>query len=245
MPNNIEFERLNWMQVEQRLIKDKRVVIPVGSTEQHAYLSLLTDTIIVDHVTRQACSNANVLLAPVMPFGCSAFATNYPGTISLRTVTLCQVVEDIIDCFYRQGFRRLIFVTGHGGNEVITGVLSESQLDRPQLVNYYYDAWAGMKESVDRIEKKLGLPESKHAAWHEDTPLTRVAEVPDKIKSFPQSSDFPSFPLNPRTAAFFLKNGVESGKIKAQHETTEKLVNQCIEAMIEFLINIPKESPEH
>ncbi|MGH2971175.1 MAG: creatininase family protein, partial [Gaiellaceae bacterium] len=36
---------LNWMQLEAHLEQDDRIVLPLGSTEQHAYLSLATDAI--------------------------------------------------------------------------------------------------------------------------------------------------------------------------------------------------------
>ena len=40
----MRFEDLNWMDVEEYLEQDDRLMIVVGATEQHAYLSLLTDT---------------------------------------------------------------------------------------------------------------------------------------------------------------------------------------------------------
>ncbi len=36
----------NWMQVAAHLAGDDRVVLPLGSTEQHAYLFLGTDSIL-------------------------------------------------------------------------------------------------------------------------------------------------------------------------------------------------------
>jgi creatinine amidohydrolase len=30
---------MNWMQVDERVKRDDRCVLPIGSTEQHAYLS--------------------------------------------------------------------------------------------------------------------------------------------------------------------------------------------------------------
>ena len=39
---------LNWMQLEAYLREDDRIVLPVGSTEQHAYLSLETDNILAE-----------------------------------------------------------------------------------------------------------------------------------------------------------------------------------------------------
>lgn len=242
--DKIEFAHLTWIEVEHRLKSDKRVVIPLGATEEHAHLSLLTDTLFVEKVTREACQRTGVLLAPVMPFGCSAFAINYPGTISMCTKTMCCVVEDIVDCLYRQGFRRLIFVTGHGGNEVITGILSEVQLDRPQLVIYYKDAWMGMNDSIQELEKKYDLPKSEHAAWHEDLPFTHIGEVPDLVKSPPETSDFPIFPLNPRTARKYLAEGVVSGKFTLQHEITQKLFEDCIDTLTTFILSVPRDLPK-
>jgi hypothetical protein len=42
---------LNWMQVEKYLQKDDRAVLPLGSAEQHAYLSLLVDSILSERVS--------------------------------------------------------------------------------------------------------------------------------------------------------------------------------------------------
>lgn len=231
------------MDVEERLKGDTRVVIPLGATEEHAHLSLLTDTLFVERVTREACEKAGVLVTPVMPFGCSAFSINFPGSISMRTETMCRVIEDIIDCLYRQGFRRLMFVTGHGGNEVITGVLSEAALDRLHLSIYYVDAWRGMKESVQRIERECNLPSTEHGAWHEDFPFTRVSAIPDRVKPPPASSDFPIFPLNPRIAKEHLGEGVVAGKMTIGHELTICLFQQCVDWLTEYLLKMPKEAP--
>ncbi len=45
---------MNWMQVEEHLQRDDRVVLPLGSTEQHAYLSLATDSILAERVAVEA-----------------------------------------------------------------------------------------------------------------------------------------------------------------------------------------------
>ena len=45
---------LNWMQLEAYLERDDRIVLPLGSTEQHAYLSLATDNILAERVSVEA-----------------------------------------------------------------------------------------------------------------------------------------------------------------------------------------------
>jgi len=47
------FDR-NWMQIEKYLETDDRIVLPVGSTEQHGYLSLGTDAILAERARKAA-----------------------------------------------------------------------------------------------------------------------------------------------------------------------------------------------
>ena len=54
----------NWMMLEEHLATDDRIVLPVGSTEQHGYLSVGTDAILAERVAVEA---AEPLGIPVLP----------------------------------------------------------------------------------------------------------------------------------------------------------------------------------
>ena len=56
----------NWMQVERYLERDDRIVLPLGSTEQHAQLSLGTDAILAERVSLEAAEPLEVLVAPAI-----------------------------------------------------------------------------------------------------------------------------------------------------------------------------------
>src|SRR5262245_45023220 len=84
----LRISQLNWMQVEEYLAHDDRVVLPVGSTEQHAYLSLATDSILAERVAVEAAEPLGVLVLPAMPFGVAPGFAAFPGTVSLSTDTL-------------------------------------------------------------------------------------------------------------------------------------------------------------
>ena len=58
---------MNWMQVENYLRADDRAVLPLGSTEQHAYLSLSTDSILSERVSIEAAEPLGIPVFPVMP----------------------------------------------------------------------------------------------------------------------------------------------------------------------------------
>ena len=64
---------LNWMQLEAYLRGDDRIVLPVGSTEQHAYLSLETDNILAERASVEAAEPLGVPVLPVVPYGVNGF----------------------------------------------------------------------------------------------------------------------------------------------------------------------------
>ena len=60
---------LNWMQLEDYLERDDRIVLPLGSTEQHAYLSLETDNELAERVAVEAAEPLGVVVLPVLAYG--------------------------------------------------------------------------------------------------------------------------------------------------------------------------------
>src|SRR5262249_60359218 len=102
---------LNWMQLEDYLGRDDRIVLPIGSTEQHAYLSLETDNILAERVSVEAAQPLGVPVLPVLPYGLTPmFAAAYPGSPTLRLQTFVAVIRDLLDSLYAQGFRRFLLV---------------------------------------------------------------------------------------------------------------------------------------
>ena len=76
---------LNWMQLEEYLQRDDRIVLPVGSTEQHAYLSLETDNIIAERLAVEAAEPLGVPVLPVLAYGLTQGFAAFPGSPTLHT----------------------------------------------------------------------------------------------------------------------------------------------------------------
>ncbi|MBP6115415.1 MAG: creatininase family protein [Neisseriaceae bacterium] len=174
-------KEMNWMQVEHYLKTDDRIVLPIGSTEQHAYLSLMTDTILAEKVATEAAEPLGVPVLPVVPYGLAPYFTAYPGTISLRSSTYFAMIVDILDSVYQAGFRRILLVNGHGGN---SPVLNELQT----WLNTHSDArvklhnWWAAPKTMAKVKAIDAV--ASHASWMENFPWTRLAGVtlPDSQK---------------------------------------------------------------
>src|SRR6059036_385978 len=104
------------MQLEAYLVGDDRIVLPVGSTEQHAYLSLETDNILAERAAVDAAEPLGVPVLPVLPYGLTPAFAAFPGSPTLRVETFVAVLRDLLDSLHGQGFRRFLLVNGHGGN---------------------------------------------------------------------------------------------------------------------------------
>ena len=98
------------------------LVIPVGSTEQHGHhLPTRVDAAIIEAVCLRAADLAveqvPVLVAPTLPYGCSHHHLPFGGTMSLTTTTYVELVCDLVAGLAEQGFRSIVLMNGHGGND--------------------------------------------------------------------------------------------------------------------------------
>ena len=73
----------NWMQLEEYLRADDRIVLPLGSVEQHAYLSLAVDQILSERVSVEAAEPLGVPVLPALPYGITPYFAAYPGSPTL------------------------------------------------------------------------------------------------------------------------------------------------------------------
>jgi creatinine amidohydrolase len=178
----MRFEDLNWSDIEQYLQTDDRLILVLGSCEQHSQLSLLTDVKIPMALAEAASQKTGVLVAPPLNFGVSTYFLAYPGTLSLRVSTLIALADDLVRSAYRQGFRRILILNGHGGNDPARVQLYETATDLPDLRLVWYVWW--QSHSLQAIAEKHTLKPG-HANWMEAFPFTQVAELSPGEKTPP------------------------------------------------------------
>lgn len=178
----VRIAQMNWMQVEAQAARDDRCVLPLGSVEQHGYLSLATDAILADKVAGEAAEPLAIPVFPVLAYGVTPGFLAFPGTVSLRLSTYIALMQDMLDGFYAAGFRRIVLVNGHGGNAPIMTFATEWMGMHGDASIRMHNWWAGprFQQAVRAVD-----PAASHASWMENFPWTRLEGVamPDASKA--------------------------------------------------------------
>lgn len=165
---------MNWSQVETYLKKDDRVLLPLGSTEQHGGLSLSVDSILAEKIAIDAAEPLGIPVFPVVSYGVTPYFLAYPGSISLRVETYTRIVRDILDCLKMQGFRRILIVNGHGGNQPAGSLAIEWMADNPGTAVKFHNWW-NAPATLAKVQEIDTV--ASHASWMENFAWTRLKGV--------------------------------------------------------------------
>jgi creatinine amidohydrolase len=199
---------MNWMQVEALAKTEDRAILPLGSIEQHAHLSLAVDAILSERVANDAAEGTRVPVFPGQPYGFTPNFIAYPGTVTLRLSTYIALVSDILDGIRASGFRRILIVNGHGGNSPAHGAVLEWLGRNPGCQVKWHNWWNAPKTfaKVKEID-----PVASHASWMENFPWTRLAGVtmPDGQKPMMDLARFSA--LDPLAKKTLLGDGNYGG----------------------------------
>jgi creatinine amidohydrolase len=165
---------MNWMKVEEQVRRDDRCVLPIGSVEQHAYLSLCVDMILAERVSVEAAEPLGVPVYPTVPYGVTPYFSDFPGTVTLRLSTYVALIDDILESLYRNGFRRIVVVNGHGGNSPVATFVQEWMGRRRDARVKFHEWWKAPKTWA----KVMAIDAAaSHASWMENFPWTRLENV--------------------------------------------------------------------
>jgi creatinine amidohydrolase len=224
----MRFEDLSWFDIEKYLQIDDRLILVLGACEQHGYLSIMSDSKIPLALADTASQKSGVLVAPVVNFGISPYFMDYPGTLSLRDSTFLDIVEDLVRSAYHHGFKRILFLNGHGGNDPARARLYEVTNTIPDLQIAWYSWW--QSRSVDTVAQKYGL-RSYHAAWIEAFQFTRVGDLPSGDKIPPRIPGL----VNSKIARELYQDGVFGGPYQVDDTIMAEIFAAALDDILQMI----------
>jgi creatinine amidohydrolase len=102
--------------IRRTLDADPRMIVPVGTCEQHGgHLPLGCDTVIVERLADDLSAEFRILVAPTIEYGVNvATAQPLAGNASVRRKTLRRWVNDLLLDWEREGVQEFLILTAHG-----------------------------------------------------------------------------------------------------------------------------------
>ena len=222
----------NWMQIEEYLKHDDRAVLPLGCTEQHAYLSLSVDSILSETVALDAAQPLGIPVFPVVPYGPTASFMAYPGTVSLQLKTYLALVRDVLDSIVTHGFKRILVVNGHGGNQPAANLIEYMMQENPAIEVKFHSWWKAPKTwaKVQEID-----PMASHASWMENFPITRLVGVAQPSHQQPMVDYSGMVSMTPKQVRELIGDGNFGGDYQKSDEVMNALWRVAVEETRELL----------
>lgn len=170
-------------------------VISVGATEQFGpYLPMHIDSLIAELYATEYGKAINAYVLPVLPFNTSEEHAGFKGTVTVSPNILTAFLEEIIVNLRRQGFKKFLLCSGHGGAYWFNAFIKQMNYKYPDIIvifpGYQTDAWelavkaAGL---TGRNDMHGGLTGVCTAMWlcPELVKLeTMGSEIPEELKGF-------------------------------------------------------------
>ncbi len=215
---------LSWPAVAA-LPKDTPVVIPIAAVEQHGHhLPVFTDSLLLGEVLRRAREPlaSRVLFAPLMWLGNSDHHLDFAGTVSAAPRTYLDLLNGLAENFVQHGFRRLVFVNGHGGNDVPgrQAVFELRQRHRQRddlllLLATYWSLGAKPWESNPALQQRA----MGHACEWETSMILRLA--PQLVGNYRAAAPVePGMPFSPASRGWITRERTAAGHIGSPHLAT-------------------------
>ena len=177
----MEWEKLNVDEFSNAIDESKGVIlIPIGCLEKHgSHMPIGTDILIAREIAIRASRIENVMDFPFIPFGIVGEVKHKLGTISLTSNLIYNMLDELCDEVVRNGFNKIVFIDGHGGNHNFLKYFMQSRLEKPHpYITYYFDV--GFKDSKfwQEYQQEFGrVYESGHACEFETSSLLEIDQT--------------------------------------------------------------------
>jgi len=222
----MRFKDLNWMDVEKYLGSDNRIILITGATEQHGYLSLLSDVLIPSRIADSATGREDVLIAPEINFGVGTRFMDFPGTISIAQSTFDALLTDVVRSLLSHGFTHFLIINGHQKNRFPDALTELVEDDYTRII--WFDWWNSLSVREFEMEQNLKV---QHANWSENFAFNRVTPVPDgEATTRLQIEDL--------DADMLLREQVGDGNLGGSYQIDDRLMFQLFDSVVEEVVEL-------
>lgn len=218
--------------------KTQTVLIPVGSVEEHgSHLPLATDTLEVYELARRVAESVDVFVAPPIFYGVLRSTQDHPGSVGISAGTLRALVRDIVHSLYKQGLRRFIIVSGHGGSIHVSALREVGEDLLEELEGIAVAVLSILDLVTDDVSQWIETRNDAHAGEVETSVMRFIK--PHLVQGT-SKAEFPKFPdpILVRNRKKYWPGGVWGDPGKGHEDKGRKLVEHGVKKICDLIERI-------
>jgi creatinine amidohydrolase len=180
----MKLEEMTSREFAEKVSEKSVIILPIGSIEEHGpHLPLATDCFQPMRIAEMVSRKTGAFIAPFLYYGVCNTTKEYPGTISISFEALRLIVRDILSELVRNGFRNIVVLTGHAGQDHMAALrVAAREIVRKSKVRIL------VFSDYDIIyNKNLLPPEDGHAGMGETSRI--MAEKPRLVRKRPPTAE--------------------------------------------------------
>ena len=157
-----EWRKLRADQLRDLAKQDAIVILPVASLEQHGqHLPVEVDSILGETVAARTAAKVDargvrVLVLPVLWTGLSEHHMSFGGTVTLDNTAFALLIEGVVRSVTRHGFRRIVLLNAHGGNENALRTIVDDLTPRLRVPIVQFTYWYAAAVAIAKILEQQG-----------------------------------------------------------------------------------------
>lgn len=174
----VEWRRLRADQLRDLARRDAIVILPVAALEQHGpHLPVEVDTRLGEEVAARtarkvAARGQAIVVLPVLWTGLSEHHMSFSGTVTLDFPVFSAMVEGVVRSVLRDGFKRVVLLNAHGGNENALRTITDDLTPKLGVPIVQFTYWYAAAVAIAKIlETQGGL---QHACEAETSMMMAV-----------------------------------------------------------------------
>jgi creatinine amidohydrolase len=229
---------LGWPDVQEYLRRDDRMILVVGSTEQHGrHMTFASDVWQPWEIACRVSDRTGVLVAPSLNYGMSLHHLGFPGSLSLRPQTLASAIMDLLESAYEHGFRRILLLNGHGGNTAAIQTALAESLNELHGLQVRLGIWWHEPEVKAVMEAAFPGEAGGHANASETSMVLAIRPDVVRLDRAEHSPDAPSpgFLTRQVFMDYFPHGVIGSDPRKASAEVGERALTAAVEVYEKLL----------
>jgi len=242
-------EEMTPQEITDALKRIDTVVVPVGSVEQHGpHLPIGTDTLIPITVAKRVAERMNVLVAPPIYYGNSFSMADMKGVFTVSPDTLAGLLLDLCRSFSKQGFKKIVFINGHGGNKQVLSFIGQRARIETGAIIVRIDWWDMITEEISKIvEKEVvhadeGETSMMLACQPELVDMKKAVkdETYDRLVDMLTGGKPKNLPQVYVPFSKWSKTGLIGDATKASKRKGEKILKAVVDNIVDFLQQLDK-----